>query len=216
MQTEIVKHNQAVRWRRRKESRGEEILEAALAQFSEHGYARTKLDDLAKAAGISKGTLYLYFENKEAIFKSVVTHYVFPEIERAEISLLSFKGSSAELIHKLIHQWWDIVGETNLGCLPKMIISEANNFPDIAQFYVDNVIQRVRHLVIKIIKAGIDKKEFRKCDPEYVARVLISPMVFTAIWENSLVTYDSEEYDVRKFVDTHLEIFIKGILKEIK
>lgn len=203
------------RWRRRKEDRPAEILCAALQLFTAKGFAATRLDEVAKCAGVSKGTLYLYFDNKEALFKAVVNEYVLPQIIRAEQEAQQFNGSVAELMTGLVEQWWNNVGETDLCGIPKIIIAESANFPDLAQFYLENVIQRARRFVVQLIKLGIERGEFRQCDAEYVARALISPMVFAAIWERSLAPLD-KKYDVKQYLLTHMEIFLRGIAREAK
>ena len=91
------------RWERRKEARPQELLEAAIDLFVERGYAATRLEDVARRAGVSKGTLYLYYENKEELFKAVVRSSIVPAIGEAEVSVAEFDGHSADLLRHLIH-----------------------------------------------------------------------------------------------------------------
>lgn len=200
------------RWRRRKDARPAEILAAALKVFSVKGFAATKLDEVAKAAGVSKGTVYLYFESKEILFKDVVNEFVLPQIVKAEEHAQQYKGSIKELMQILIEQWRINVIETDLCGIPKIMVSEAALFPELATFYLENVIQRVRKFVANLIVLGIERGEFEKCDPTYAARHFLSPMVFAAVWEKSLAPYD-EQYDIKKYLNTHLDIFLQGILK---
>jgi len=200
------------RWRRRKDARPAEILAAALKVFSVKGFAATKLDEVAKAAGVSKGTVYLYFESKEILFKDVVNEFVLPQIVKAEEHAQQYKGSIKELMQKLIEQWRTNVIETDLCGIPKIMVAEAALFPELATFYLENVIQRVRKFVANLIVLGIERGEFNKCDPAYAARHFLAPMVFAAVWEKSLAPYD-EQYDIKKYLNTHLDIFLQGILK---
>lgn len=200
------------RWQRRKAERPGEIIEAALECFVAKGFMATRLDEVAKRAGVSKGTLYLYFENKEALFKAVVETLVMPEIERTEQQIEVFDGSASELISHLVTQWWQTVGESRLCGLPKLIISEAGNFPDLARFYVENVIGRVRRVIADLIQRGIDAGEFRSCDPFYAARLLLAPMVFAAIYQQSLLPYDKEPFEVPEYLDNHIDIFLHGLV----
>lgn len=206
-------NSELCRWRRRKEDRPAEILAAALKMFSLKGYAATKLDVVAKEAGVSKGTLYLYFESKEALFKAVVTEFVLPQIEKAEAQAEQFTGSIEELMFTLLEQWRVNVLETELSGIPKMMVSEAANFPELATFYLDNVIKRTRQFVSNLIKLGIERNEFRECDSEHAARLFLSPMVFSAIWQHSLAPFDNE-YDVNEYLTLHLGIFLRGIKKD--
>ena len=212
--SEIASRNQeSCRWRRRKEDRPAEILAAALKTFSIKGFAATKLDEVAKEAGISKGTLYLYFESKEALFKAVVTEFVLPQIEKAEEQAEHYTGSIKELMFTLLEQWRVNVLETELSGIPKMMIAEASNFPELATFYLENVIQRTRKFVAKLIKLGIEQGEFRECDSEDAARLFLSPMVFAAIWHHSLAPFDND-YNIKEYLSFHLDIFLHGIQKD--
>ena len=212
--SEIASVNQdSCRWRRRKEDRPAEILTAALKTFSTKGFAATKLDEIAKKAGISKGTLYLYFESKEVLFKAVVTEFVLPQIEKAEEQAEHYTGSIKELMFILLEQWRVNVLETELSGIPKMMIAEASNFPELATFYLENVIQRIRKFVAKLIKLGIEQNEFRECDSEYTARLFLSPMIFAAIWQHSLAPFDND-YNIKEYLSSHLDIFLRGIQKD--
>ena len=202
------------RWKRRKDARPGEILDAALALFVERGFTATRLDDVARKAEISKGTLYLYFKSKEALFRAMVQEMVLPEIERVEQQVDRYRGPAQDLVRKLVHQWWSMVGETRLSGIPKLLVSEAGNFPELARFFVDQVIRRGRRIFVRILQQGIDRGEFRECDVNHAARVLIAPLVFAAIWQHSLYPFDKDPYDVHVFLDMHLDTFLNGLLAE--
>ena len=102
------------RWERRKDARPQELLEAALDLFVERGYAATRLEDVARRAGVSKGTLYLYYENKEELFKAVVRSSIVPIIGDAEVSVAEFEGHSADLLRQLVLSWWGRLGATKV------------------------------------------------------------------------------------------------------
>ena len=204
---------ESCRWRRRKEERPSEILKAALKAFSKKGFAATKLDSVAKEAGVSKGTLYLYFESKEALFKAVVTEFVLPQIAKAEDQAEQYNGSIKSLMSQLMTQWQLNVLETDLSGISKIIMAEASNFPELASFYLENVIQRTRNFVSKLIILGIERGEFRDCQPMYAARAFLTPMVFSAIWQHSLAPFD-DDYDVNEYLRFHLDIFLRGISKD--
>ncbi len=204
---------ESCRWRRRKQDRPAEILAAALKMFSMKGFAATKLDEVAKEAGVSKGTLYLYFESKEALFKAVVTEFVLPQIAKAEEQAEHYKGSIKDLMFKLLEHWRINILQTELSGISKMMIAEASNFPDLATFYLENVILRTRHFVANLIELAIARGEFRACNTDYAARSFLSIMVFSAIWQHSLAPFD-EDYDIKEYLNTHLDIFLHGMLKD--
>ena len=136
------------KWQRRKADRPAEIIEAALSLFVEKGFIATRLDQVAKQAGVSKGTVYLYFDSKEALFRAVVQQSIVPVIEQAEKIAAEFKGSQRELLSEMVQGWWQAVGKTRLAGIPKLVISEAANFPEIAEFYLQNVVDRARQIII--------------------------------------------------------------------
>lgn len=207
------KCSDACRWQRRKEDRPSEILAAALNIFSAKGFTATKLDEVAKEAGVSKGTVYLYFESKEVLLKEVVTEFVLPHIIKAEEEAEHYTGSVKSLIILLAEQWKIKILNTELCGIPKLIISEAANFPELADFYLVNVIQRGRKFISRLISLGTERGEFRECNSDYIARSFLSSMVFTAIWQRSLAPFD-ESYDVEQYLNTYLEIFLRGIARD--
>jgi len=204
----VTPRSPASRWRRRKTERPTEIVSAALELFVERGFSATRLEDVATRSGVSKGTLYLYFDSKEALLRAVVQELVLPELARAEQIVAQHQGSSAELLRRLIDQWWSVVGETRLCGIPKLVTGEAGNFPEIGRFFVRHVVRRGRRLFAHVLKRGIERGEFAALDVNYGARLLVAPLVFAAIWECSLKRYDTEPYDARRFIRTHIDTFL--------
>src|SRR5436853_5752139 len=122
------------RWTRRKDARPEEITAAALDLFAERGYAATRLEDVAARSGVSKGTLYLYFANKEELFKAVVREGIVSPLGEMRSKVDRYEGPTFELMRELMHGWWERVGSTRLSAIAKLLVSEARNFPQIARF----------------------------------------------------------------------------------
>ena len=143
------------RWARRKHARPEEITAAALELFVERGYAGTRLDDVATRAGISKGTLYLYFENKEELFMAVVREGIVSPIAEIRGRVDQFEGSTLELLRMMLFGWWERVGATRLSGIQKLIFAEAGNFPELAHFYVAEVVDPGHEVIKAIVKRGI-------------------------------------------------------------
>ena len=209
MQISHRKHS--CKWRRRKEARPLEIIDAALDLFVANGFKATKLDDVARRAGVSKGTVYLYFDSKESLFREVVKQVIVPEVEKAEQKARAFCGSQRELLELLILNWWEVVGKTRLAGIPKLMISEAANFPELAEFYLDSVVSRARNLIADGIRSGVEAGEFRDCDPALTTRLLMAPLVFAVIWEKSLAVYDKEQYDIDEYLRIHIDVFFNGL-----
>src|SRR5690349_20366470 len=146
-------------WRRLPAERPGTILSAALDAFVENGFAATRLEDIAERAGVSKGTLYLYFENKEALFKAAVRENIVPALERAERRMDEFQGSSRDLLVEVLRGWWSAMHEAGTTGLAKLILAESSNFPEAARFYFDEVVVRVRRLFARALERGIASGE---------------------------------------------------------
>jgi AcrR family transcriptional regulator len=198
------------RWRRRKEARPDEILAAALASFAERGFASTRLEDVAARAGISKGTLYLYFRSKEELFKAVVRATIVPNLERVETLVESFEGPSALLLERLLLTMAGVVS-SRVGAIPKLVIAEAGNFPDLARFYLDEVVRRGLRLIGAILRRGIERGEFRSVDVDHAVFCVIAPMLIAALWKNSLEPHDDALLDPRVLAQAHLDLLLRGL-----
>jgi len=199
------------RWQRRKDARPEEIVNAALEEFVERGFAATRLEDVARRAGVTKGTLYLYFKNKEALFKAVVRQTIVPVIAHGESTAQSFQGSARALLEQLVREYWRLVYETSLAGLPKLMISEAANFPQLAKFYYDEVVTRGHKLLGGVIERGIKSGEFRKVDILSATKLSLSPLMHATIASRAFAQCMPEGFDVRKYLDTHIDLYLNGI-----
>jgi AcrR family transcriptional regulator len=199
------------RWTRRKEARPAELMSAALDLFVERGFAATRLDEVAALAGVSKGTLYLYFSSKEELFKAVIRSGIVPLIERGERLLQEHRGSAADLLHEIVFNWWASVGTTKLGGIPKLMFSECRNFPEIGKFYYDEVISRGHLLVQAVLERGMKSGEFRQMDANYAMRVILAPMVYLLLWRHSFDFCDTKRVDAEKYLDQHLDMIINGL-----
>jgi TetR/AcrR family transcriptional regulator len=171
---------------RRKLARPSELLAAALDLFVEKGYAATRAEEVAIRAGVSKGTLFLYFASKEDLFKAVVRENISGLYPEWSDVLDNFSGSSAELLHYCMRAWWSRFGDTKASGISKLIMSEARNFPDLAAFYQQEVVEPGRELIRRILQRGVDRGEFRPIDMQYGVYVVLAPMMFLVMWKHSL------------------------------
>jgi len=202
----------APRWQRRKDARPSEILAAALQTFVEHGYAATKLEDVAKRAGVTKGTLYIYFESKEALFKAVVRENVMPILATAEQVAEDPSTDPDALLRRLVTQWWQAMGPSELGGLPKLVMSEAANFPELAQFWYDEVVQRGRQTFARVLRRGIEEGAFRPLDVDLAVRMILAPVLIAAIWKHSFRACEKEAFPVERYLASSVDIFLRGVV----
>src|SRR5690348_15943250 len=196
--------------RRRKEARPVEIIAAALASFAERGYAATKLEDVAAAAGVSKGTIYLYFQNKEELFRAVVSQALLPNLEAAETQFASHEGSCADLLRALAQRFLTLL-DSDLTAIPKLVIAESGNFPAIAQFYANTVLRRAFALVEGILTRGMERGEFRRMDVHAILPLFAAPFLLLALWKHSLGRHTDLTFDPKAVAEAHLDVLVRGL-----
>jgi AcrR family transcriptional regulator len=202
------------RWQRRKDARHGEIIAAALELFGERGFAATKLAEVARRAGVTKGTLYLYFDSKEALFKAVVRETIVPVIAQGEALVRSFTGSARELVEQLVREYWRLVGETAVAGIPKLMMAEAATFPELTRFYYDEVVTRGHSLMAGVIERGIKSGEFRDVDVKVAAKLAMTPLMHAVVARHAFASCMPEGFNVQKYLDTHIDLYLHGIANE--
>ena len=199
------------RWRRRKDARPDEILNAALEVFADRGFAATKLEEVARRAGVTKGTIYLYFANKEALFKALVRETIVPVIAQGEAIAQAFTGRARDLFERLVREYWRLVGETSLASIPRLMIAEAGNFPELARFYYEEVVTRGHRLMAGVLERGIKAGEFKKVDLAIATKLAMAPLMHAVVARQAFAACMPEGFDVASYLDTHIDLFLHGI-----
>lgn len=200
------------RWQRRKEARPGEILAAALAVFAEHGFAATRLDRVAERAGVTKGTLYLYFPSKEELFKSVVRHAIVNQIAAAEAMTAASPEPASILLERYLTAMSDLLWSTPAGAIPKLVIAEAGNFPELARFYLEEVMTRGQRLIASILRRGVESGEFRSCvDVDQAVTCVIGPLLIALLWRHSFEPVSERRLDSAQLLRTHLDLLLHGL-----
>jgi len=194
---------------RRKEARPAEIMAAALTLFSERGFAATRLGDVADAAGVSKATIYLYFENKEQLFTALVRDIATPRFDEIEKMIDVYDGSSADLLSFVMARLNDVATTTRLPALAKIVLAEAGNFPEITAFYRDQIIRRGFRNLERIIERGIERGEFRRCNVKAAVQNIIFPILMNALARNTFG--ELPQFDPGGFFAAHAEFVLRGL-----
>ena len=162
----------APRWQRRPEARPDEILDAALEVFGEQGYARARLEDVAQRAGVSKGTLYLYFDSKETLFREMVRAKAVATLREGEAFVEGYTGSSRDLLIEFLRRKHQLLRDEKLVRISRLVQSELPGFPELAHFYTQEVILPSRRLVESILTRGIASGEFRPDVHAFASRAI--------------------------------------------
>lgn len=199
---------------RRKEARPRELLDAALALFVEKGFTATRAEEVAALAGVSKGTLFLYFQSKEDLFKAVIRENIGSLFPAWNEELDSFVGSSAEMVKFAMNAWWERVGNTAASGIVKLVMSEARNFPDVAAFYQTDVVVPGTQLLQRILQRGVQSGEFRAMDTDKAVYTLIAPMIFLMMWKHSMGACAASAHiiDPQKFIHMQVDMLLNGML----
>lgn len=197
--------------RRRKDTRPDELLDAALAVFAEKGFAAARMEDIAARAGAAKGTIYLYFPSKEAVFEALVRSAVVPNLERAEALAAAHSGAIEPLLRQLMAVLVEVIRDSRLVVLPRLLIGELYKFPELARFYRREVIERGLGLIARLHRQGVERGEFRPQDSEAVARLVVAPVLLMAVWRTVFAVHDAEPFDPGPVLEAHVETLLRGL-----
>jgi AcrR family transcriptional regulator len=194
---------------RRKAARPAELIEAGLAEFALNGFAGTRLEDVARRAGVSKGTIYRYFADKEALFLAAVQSRATPVREQIESFVDSFPGSTRELMGLVLALMYREMIDRDLKTLMRIIIGEGGRFPALAELYHREMIVKGRALLARILARGIARGEVRESAATALPIVVMGPAIMAAVWK---MTFDAlDPVPTESFMRAHLDL-LEGVL----
>jgi AcrR family transcriptional regulator len=202
------------RWQRRAEDRPREICAAALDVFAEKGFAAARLDEIAKRAGVSKGTLYLYFADKEQLFRAVVRNSIAPNVEAITAAVASVDLPFAQVIPAFFAGFAQNIGKIPVGAVAKMVIGESRNFPELARVWHDEVASKAIGAMAALVARAQERGEVRPGDPRLYAFTLMGPMILGALWTATLVPAGGQPIDFAKLASQHAEAVLRGLLTD--
>jgi len=201
----------SLRWKRRKEARPAELLDAAMSVFAEKGFAAARLDDIAARAGVSKGTIYLYYSSKEDMLRALIKAIPVARVGGIAKLAEADTGPADQTLRKVLQLIGAALRDPVLIQFPRLIIGEGGNFPWIADTYRKEVISLGIATLSGIISKGIAQQRFRAVDPKNAAFGAIAPMLFAAIWRTTFERFDDAPLDAQAFIDQHIETFVRGL-----
>lgn len=199
---------------RRKAERPQELLAAALDLFVEKGFAATRAEEVTQRAGVSKGTLYLYYQSKEELLKAVIHHYLSSAVADGAEVARNFNGSAADALRTVLAQWWSDVLDSPASGVFKLIITEALNFPEIADFYFNEVVAPGERVIGELLQRGVDSGEFRPMNVPAAVHSIVLPMVMLCLHKHSLGRCHPVPTlaDTHGFIQRHFELLLDGLL----
>jgi AcrR family transcriptional regulator len=208
--TEVLEARTETR-RRRKAERPQEILEAAFVEFSRNGYAMTTLDQIAERAGVTKGTIYVYFENKEHLFISMVREVTKATLDTVHEMFETHEGSTADLLRaqfSFIYQ--HIVEDRRRREVLRMLIAEAPRFPELADRYHQEILRPCLDMLRQAIQRGMDRGEFRNSAIIDLPQIVIAPIALVDLW--MMMFDDRQPLDMKAYFNAHLDLVLNGLL----
>jgi AcrR family transcriptional regulator len=195
--------------RRRKDERPAEIIAAAVAEFAAKGFAAAKLEDVAKRAGVSKATIYVYYKDKQALFEACMKSQVGPLMDTADQLIDAFPGSTKDLLKLLIATIYQNLVKSDARQLLRIIIGESENFPFLAEMHYKQSVSKGEAIISKIIARGIARGEFREGAYAKVPIVVVGPAIMATVW--TLIFQRYKPLDLDEVLEAHVDLILNGI-----
>ncbi len=188
------------------------ILSAATAEFAASGFENARLEDIAARAGVAKGTLYLYYADKAALFKAAVRSLIQPALARLQARIMSAEGSAVDLLRDSLRQiYQEMTTDSARRELVRLLIADGRRFPDLGDFYHDEVIAKGIATFRMIIWRGIATGEFRHSSAEDFPHLLIAPCIAMSNWK--LMFGERHSINVDKYAEAHLQFVLAAVCR---
>jgi TetR/AcrR family transcriptional regulator len=169
----------ARRWERLPEQRPGQLVEAALQEFGDRGYDDTRLEDVAERAGVSKGTVYQYFANKQALFDEVIRHTLDKAL--GSLTVPPTGESAARDLLQFMEKAWEVMATTNFERVHRLVLGEIHKSPESAELYARH-LEEIRLLLCEVVDRGVATGEFRPVDVRVATRMVLALLVKHGVW----------------------------------
>ena len=196
------------KYQRRKEDRPQEIADAAFAAFAENGYAATRIDDVAKRAGVSKGLTYLYYKTKEDLFKAVVRNVVVRRVDALLVTVATTELSSEDFIRGPLLDFMKRVPGSPIAIVIRLLISEGPRHPDLVDYYYDNVVARGLEAIRRFVERGVERGEFKREALDLQPQLFLAPMMLSMIWR---LVFADKELDTDRLMEDQVDLLINSL-----
>ena len=194
----------------RRRDREAAIVAAAIDEFRTAGLPNARLDDIAAKAGVAKGTLYLYFDSKEELFKAAVRSLIHPLLEAVEQQVAVFEGPTEDLLRHAIRTMYANSAAQAGGCeLMRLMIAEGHRMADLAEFYRSEVAARGLATLRMIVWRGIAKGEFRQSPAAEFPHLLLAPFKLSTTWQ--LIFGKDHGLDLERYAEAHVEFALAAL-----
>lgn len=199
------------RYRRRKEERPQEITDAAFAVFAEKGYAASRVQEVAKRAGVSKGLMYLYFKTKEELFKAVIKSVVIRRVDALVDIVETTDLSSEEFLRGPMAEFMKRIPGSPVAVVIRLLLSEGARHPDLVDYYWENVVAKGLGAISRFVERGVERGEFRQSAVGDLPQLFLAPMMLSTVWN---MLFAKRQLDSDKLIDTHIDMLLNYIRTE--
>lgn len=193
------------------ETRADDLLDAALELFTQKGFAETRVEEIAVRAGVSKGTVYLYFASKEEVLYAIVRRAVTPIADQALTMIGDFDGDPRVDITVVAKMVGARLADPEFTAVPRLIIREVQGFPGLAEMYRREVIDRMMPGVGGLVQRGIDQGYLRQVDPDLTIRSIVGPIFFHILMASVFGILPEDGLALDRLIDNHLSILFDGL-----
>lgn len=201
----------APKFRRRSEARPDEVLDAALELFIEKGFAATRVEDIAKRAGLSKGAVYLYFASKEALLEGLVQRAIVPVAEHAIAMLDQLDGHPRDTLIFFLRTLAARMADPKFFAIPKIIMREAAVAPQLAAIYRNEVLSHAIPVLTRLIEGGIAAGHFRPINAEMAVRSVMGPIIAHVMLGEIFGIKPADNTSIDTLIETHITILFDGL-----
>ncbi|MEM7053802.1 MAG: TetR/AcrR family transcriptional regulator [Pseudomonadota bacterium] len=193
----------------RQQRKHQQIIDAALDVFTRDGFAAARTDAIAEQAGVAKGTLYLYFDSKEAIFREAIRTRMLPVVHQMRDETEQFEGSAEDLLRMQMRNFYHrVIGSERIKIL-RLMMAEGSRFPDIAEYYFTNVIQVGMQSLRRTVELGIERGEFRRPASELYPISIAGPALMSGIMR---MVFDRQiQIDLDQAYESHLDMVLHAL-----
>jgi AcrR family transcriptional regulator len=199
----------SIRGRKQKKQRHQEILAAAFEEFAAHGYAATRLEDVARRGGIAKGTIYLYFKDKEQLFRAVVRSLI---KKRPDAFSATLDGPAQELLRAMLSRMYKlVVGNERARAIVRLLVAESSKFPQLSDIYHQEIIGPGLSALRRVLERGVASGEFRKTKVRDFPQILVAPGVLATLW--ILILGERHRLDLDAYMSAHMEFVLSALRK---
>ncbi len=194
----------------RRSERYRDILEAAFEEFSSRGYEATRLDDVAHRAGIAKGTVYLYFKNKETLFRAVLRSQITHVLSDFEEFARSSSASPEEMVRELLSRHYsELVQNSKARSIVRLLVAESRKFPQLSDIYYKDMIEPGLRTIRLIVDKGVSSGDFSRTAMAEFPQLLLAPGVLAVLW--TILFSERRPLDLERYKEAHVQLVLRAL-----